>query len=279
MGPVHLTVSDAERLSAFYVRHLGMRVLKRDTIQVRLGAGGRDLLVLTESRKAGRPFGTTGLYHFALLVSSRIELARSLRLLLDTGTPMQGASDHGVSEALYLADPDGNGIEIYRDRPRADWPRAQGALQMGVDPLDLDSLMRELDAPSSGAAAEADPHALDSATMMGHVHLQVANLALAEAFYCGVLGFDVTQRYGRGALFVSAGGYHHHLGLNTWAGVGLPPSPPGSLGLGRFVVQLAGDAELSAVRGRLREGNVDMTDEEAGVLVHDSSGHAVFLAA
>src|SRR5262249_42276920 len=148
------------------------------------------------------------------------------------GSGYPGASDHGVSEALYLADPDGNGIEIYRDRMPADWPRRGSELEMVLAPLDLGSLLGE--AEGQGPI----PSDMPAATRIGHVHLHVRVLAEAEAFYCGVLGFDVMQRMGHSALFVSAGGYHHHLGLNTWAGVGAPVQPEGTAGLEHFEVIL-----------------------------------------
>src|SRR5262249_52339793 len=154
---------------------------------------------------------TTGLYHFAILVPSRADLARSLMRLVETETVLQGAADHGVSEALYLADLDGNGIEIYRDRPRAEWPVVDGPatalgagrLRMGADPLDFDNL----------ASAAAPGPVLPPGTVIGHVHLHVARLDEAQQFYVDVLGFELMQRYGPSALFVSAGGYHHHIGL------------------------------------------------------------------
>jgi catechol 2,3-dioxygenase len=180
-----------------------------------------------------------------------------------------------VSEALYLADPEGNGIEIYRDRARVEWPRVDGALSMTVDPLDLDAIMTELDRPGN----DARPYRLDPATVMGHVHLQVSGMPETEAFYAGVLGFEVMQRYGRGALFVSAGGYHHHLGLNTWAGVGLGPAPPGSRGLDYFVIRLPHAAARDAVLASLNEASVPSTTRADGVLVSDPSGNAILLAA
>src|SRR3989441_9331341 len=213
---VHLTISDLNRSVRFYEAQLGFKVHRRDDRTAWLGPGGNDLLVLTESERAPRVRGTTGLYHFAVLVPSRIELARSLRRLVETDTVMQGFADHGVSEALYLADPDGNGIEIYRDRPRADWPIVNGRLQMGADPLDLDRILAE----DSGG----DGHGLAPGTGIGHVHLHVSRLAGAERFYVDGLGFEVMQRYGPSALFGSAGGDHHHIGLNTWAGVRAPPA-------------------------------------------------------
>src|SRR5205085_2171022 len=171
----------------------------------------------------------------------------ALRRLVETRTVMQGFADHGVSEALYLADPDGNGIEIYRDRPREEWPVIEGQLRMTTDPMDVDGVLGEL---RDGEAVE--PH-MPSATRMGHVHLQVSDLAAAEQFYVNVLGFDLMQRYGRGAIFVSAGGYHHHVGLNTWAGVGAPPPPAGSAGLQQYVLRLPNQNAVDDVLQRLRE--------------------------
>jgi catechol 2,3-dioxygenase len=276
IGAVHLTVGDLAEMRDFYADRLGMRVRDQESERVSLGTPDRSLLVLQERKGATRVPGTTGLYHFAVLVPSRLELARSLRQLVATGTPLQGASDHGVSEALYLSDPEGNGIEIYRDRPREQWPRTGNGLNMTVDPLDLDGLIAEIDA--SGAHG-ATPHQLDARTVMGHVHLHVSRLPEAESFYADVLGFEVTQRYGRGALFVSAGGYHHHLGLNTWAGVGNPPAPAGSLGLDYFVVQLPNDAARARVLDRLAEARVPLSPRPEGVLVADPGGNSILLAA
>src|SRR5262249_17342915 len=154
------------------------------------------------------------------------ELARALERVARAGWAFTGASDHLVSEALYLRDPEGNGIEIYRDRPRDEWRRVDGDIEMATLPLDLAGLMAE---------APEDPEAgMPAGPRRGHVHLQVADLVAAEAFSHGVLGFDVTVRSSPGALFLSAGGYHHHVGLNTWAGEGIPAPPPGARGLRSF---------------------------------------------
>jgi len=228
--------------------------------------------VLTESRSAARAHGATGLYHFAMLVPSRLELAQSLKRLVDTNARMQGFADHGVSEALYLADPDGNGIEVYRDRPRREWPMAGGRLQMGTAPLDVDALLAELN------GVEAAWNGLATDTIMGHVHLHVSNLAAAEAFYVGVLGFDLVQRYGRAALFVSAGGYHHHVGLNTWAGEGAPPPPPGAIGLRHFHVRVPNRAARDEVVRRLDEARVAVETIEDAVLIRDPSRNAVAIS-
>jgi catechol 2,3-dioxygenase len=273
---VRLTISDLPRSVAFYTGHLGLTIHKGDERTASLGTGGPDLVVLSQSKTAPRVRGTTGLYHFALVVPSRADLASSLLRLAETETMLQGAADHGVSESLYLADPDGNGIEIYRDRPRADWPVIGGVLQMGVEPLDLDELLGELG--STGSKAHVRLPDMGPVRMkMGHVHLHVANLVEAESFYAGVLGFDVMQRYGSTALFVAAGGYHHHIGLNTWAGVGAPPAPPGAIGLRDFVVKLSGKSAHEAVVTRLRDADVRTTQEDGGVLVHDPSGNALLI--
>ena len=271
IGAVHLTISDLARSVRFYQSPLGFLVHRRDDRTAWLGAGGPDLLVLSQCETAPRVRGTTGLYHFAILVPTRADLARALRRLVATDTVMQGAADHGVSEALYLADPDGNGIEIYRDRPRAEWPYVGGQLRMGADPIDFEELLAE-------TAAVDDNGGLATGTRMGHVHLHVARLEDAERFYVGVLGFQLMQRYGPSALFVSAGGYHHHIGLNTWAGVGAPPPPPGAIGLRHFVVQLPSEAAVEDVAARLRGARVPIETVEDGLLVRDPAGNAMRLA-
>jgi len=270
VGDVHLTIPDLTRSVRFYESHLGFLVHRRDDRTAWLGAGGPDLLVLSQSETAPRVRGTTGLYHFAILVPTRPDLARALRRLVDTGTVMQGAADHGVSEALYLADPDGNGIEIYRDRPRADWPYAGGQLRMGADPIDLDELLAE-------KTEHDDSAPLANGTVIGHVHLHVSRLDDAERFYVGALGFELMQRYGPSALFVSAGGYHHHIGLNTWAGVGAPPPPPGAIGLRHFLVRLPTTAAVEAVAARARAAGAPTEIIDGGILVRDPAGNALKL--
>jgi catechol 2,3-dioxygenase len=270
IGAVHLTISDLRRSVRFYETHLGFSVHRRDDRTAWLGAGGADFLVLTQCETAPRVRGTTGLYHFAILVPSRADLARSLRRLVATDTIMQGAADHGVSEALYLADEDGNGIEIYRDRPRDQWPIVGGHLRMGADPFDLDALLTEAGRADSAAG-------LPAGTTIGHVHLHVSRLEDAHAFYVDLLGFELMQRYGPSALFVAAGGYHHHIGLNTWAGVGAPPPPPGAIGLEHFVVMLPDAAAHDSVVGRLTAAGIVPQPVEGGLLVHDPAKNAILL--
>jgi catechol 2,3-dioxygenase len=272
IGAVHLTVSDLDRAVRFYQDRLGFTLHRLDDRTAHFGAGASDLIVLGERPSAPRPSGTTGLYHVAILVPSRADLARALAQLVETGTALQGAADHGVSEALYLADPDGNGLEIYRDRPRAEWPMANGRLRMGTEPIDFDLLR---DAQAGGRVASG----LAAGTVVGHVHLHVSRLDDAERFYVGLFGFDLMQRYGPSALFVSAGGYHHHVGLNTWAGVGAPPPPRGAIGLRHFVLRLPDTTALAEVVDRLRAARVPVDPTDDGVLVHDPSSNAILLSA
>jgi len=258
LGAVSLTVADLGRARAFYERVVGLVTSPRGVGSVGLTAsgGGSELVVLHEDRQAPPldPYGN-GLFHLALLVGSRVELARSLRRIADARWRLTGASDHLVSEALYLRDPDGNGIEIYRDRPRAQWPTdGGGAVRMDTLGLDLSDLLGELD----GSAGSQPATAVAAGARIGHVHLQVADLAAAERFYCEMLGFDVTVRAYPGALFVSAGGYHHHIGLNTWQSLGAAPVVPGRVGLRSFEVLVPDHAALTRVLDRARAADVDV---------------------
>jgi catechol 2,3-dioxygenase len=241
---------------------------------VRLGPEGGPALVELESEPdaAPRQVGTTGLFHQAILFPDRAELARALKRVIEAGWRLTGASDHLVSEALYLDDPEGNGIELYRDRPREEWRRtAAGELEMATLPLDLQDLVSELD-----AAGDEDSGA-PPGTRMGHVHLNVADIPASEAFYDGTLGFDVMVRSYPGALFVSAGDYHHHLGLNTWAGAGAPPPPPGTRGLRRFDIELPSAADVDAAADRLERAGAEPVRDDGSVLVTDPAGNRVRL--
>jgi catechol 2,3-dioxygenase len=273
VGAVRLAVADLDDVREFYERAVGLRTLEQGGDIARLGADGSAIVELVGVPEAPpRPRGTTGLFHLAILLPTRAELARSVRRLGEIGWPLAGASDHLVSEALYLADPEGNGIEIYRDRPRDEWPREDGRLQMGTFPLDLDSVSAEIAADREATRMATDPR-------IGHVHLHVADLDATEAFYAGTLGFDVTVRDYPGALFLSAGGYHHHIGANTWAGEGAPPPPPGSRGLRWFELVLPSATEVDRLEGRLREAGFDPERGEAGLHVADPSGNGVVLRA
>ena len=222
---VRLAVADLGRSLTFYTERLGLTVHEQAPAQARLGAPGAPFLRLDEVPGARPVRNTTGLFHFAILVPSREALARSLRRLVETRTPMQGSADHLVSEALYLGDPDGNGIEIYRDRPRDTWRWENGEIAMATEPLDLQALHDEAEGPWDG---------LPAGTILGHVHLHVARIPPAERFYREVVGLDLTTRFGPTASFLSAGSYHHHLAVNTWAGLEAAPAGRGGGPANRF---------------------------------------------
>ena len=276
IGAVHLTVSDLERSIEFYRDRIGLRHAARDgaTARFRAGDAARDLLVLTEVPGARRVPGTTGLYHFAILLPTRRDLALALRHLSELGQRFAGFSDHLVSESLYLADPDGNGIEIYRDRPRSEWPReANGAFRLDNLPLDRDGLLREIEAGSNRAGWRELP----AETTIGHMHLHVTDLEPSDAFYTEVLGLHVTARYGSTATFLAAGDYHHHVGTNTWAGVGAPPPPPNAVGLRHFEILLSSAEERARVVDRVARAGGETTGGEEGILTRDPSGNAIAL--
>ena len=273
LGTVRLTVSDLDRSRAFYERAIGLRTTERDDGTLVLGVTEDPALIELRGDSAAPRLNrrAPGLYHLAILVPTRTDLAFALARLATARWPLDGASDHLVSEALYLSDPDGNGLEIYRDRPRADWPRSDGRLEMATLPLNLDDLLGELH-----AASELQEHA-PAGTRIGHVHLQVADVASAESFYHGLLGFDVTVRGFPGALFVSAGGYHHHIGLNTWHSAGATPAAPGSVGLRSFTVELPDSHGLAAVLARIESAGFPHEPHPDGVLVRDPFGNGVVL--
>ena len=274
MGTVRLTVGDLDRARDFYRDAIGLTELEPSEGSVRMGTADPSeppvVELVGDPDSPPRPRGTSGLFHLAILVPTRPDLARTLQRVAEAGWRLSGASDHLVSEALYTSDPEGNGIELYRDRPRDEWPVRDGVLQMDTLPLDLDGVLGEL-RPEDGDAP------MPAGTRIGHVHLNVGDLTAAEAFYSGALGFDVTVRGYPGALFVSAGGYHHHLGLNTWAGEGAPPPPPGSRGLREFEIVLPSTESLSAEEDRLRESGFEPSREGYRVRSSDPSGNRVVL--
>jgi catechol 2,3-dioxygenase len=266
LGAVELTVTDLDRSVTFYEDAIGLRTHRRENGRAALGAGGEDLLVLVENPDA-RPRGRhAGLYHFALLHPSRLELARAAARLARTHTPIQGASDHGISEAIYLPDPDGNGIELAADRPKEQWPDLS-VMSGGPDPLDLNALLDSVadDEPQESVAPD---------TIVGHLHLHVGDLKESTHFYVQVVGFEIMTHL-PSAVFVAAGGYHHHVGFNTWRGPGVPPAPDGTVGLRHFTVVLRDDAELEALRERARAADLEVEDTADGAVFRDPSGNAL----
>jgi catechol 2,3-dioxygenase len=271
LGAVHLTVTDLDRSVAFYQDSLGLRLHRREDPVAALGTGEEDLVVLHEDPGA-RPAGRhAGLFHFALLYPSREELARAVQRLAQTGTSISGASDHGVSEAIYLPDPDGLGIELYADRPRDAWPppsEAGARVGMFTRRLDVDGLLAVV------AGAEP-PRQAGTGLRMGHVHLHVGDLDAARGFYAGVLGFEPMTTY-PGALFLAAGGYHHHVAVNTWAGEGVGPAPERTVGLREWTIVLD-EHGLAALRGRLAAaglGDGDAVTDPWGIRVRFLSSAA-----
>jgi catechol 2,3-dioxygenase len=236
---------------------------------------GPPLVYLTARPDAvPKPRRTTGLYHVAVRFPDRRALGKVFQNLIVSGWPIDGAADHLVSEALYLSDPDGNGLELYRDRPSQEWPVQNGQVQMSSDPLDLHGLLQE-------AAADSAPWSgIDPGTDIGHVHLQVSDLAQAEAFYSGLLGLEVTQRTYPGALFMAAGGYHHHIGTNIWSSRGASRPPENAAGLLSFLLEIPEDGRRAELIERLRQagipfGSPPVSDRGDRVLIFDPDGNGV----
>ena len=272
VGAVELTVADLDRSLDYYTLAVGLELIARDDGVARLGAGGETLLALHEQPGAQPVRGHTGLFHFALLLPERADLARWLVHAAEAGVPLSGMSDHLVSEAIYLRDPDFHGIEIYRDRPREEWPTRDGAILMDTLPLDTGDLVGPLESTEIGPF-----EGLPARTRMGHVHLHVADIGASEAFYRDVLGFDVVVRYGSEATFLSAGDYHHHIGANVWAGRGASPPPPGSAALRHATIVLPDAAERDRVAARVADAGQEPEDVDGGVLVRDPAQNALLL--
>jgi catechol 2,3-dioxygenase len=267
VGKVHLKVQNLERSLRFYKETIGFHVLKQTERTASLTADGRTPLLILEQPEytianTGR---TTGLYHFALLLPERSDLANIVQHFADIGLRF-GSSDHLVSEALYFSDPDGNGIEIYADRPSSGWTWNNGEVDMAVDPLDFqDLLSMKREHPWKGLPAD---------TVMGHIHLHVSELSKTEEFYKNGLGFDVVCRYGNQALFISTGGYHHHIGLNTWNGVGAPPPAENSSGLKSYTLILPNEEKRDEIVLQLKHINAPVTED---FVTEDPSGNRIHL--
>lgn len=264
LGPLALRVHNIERMYAFYAQALQLKLLHQssDDGSCMLGSETHPLLHLIPDPTAQPAPRAAGLYHVAYLYPTRAALATAIRHYTSLGLRIQGASDHGVSEAFYLADPEGNGIEMYADRPTAQWPRASdGSLAMVTDPIDVNSIM-------------ACPHEVAD-PVIGHMHVHVADLARAQAFYHNILGFDVLQRYGDQAEFVSAAGYHHHLGYNVWRGRNIPPAPANATGLMWWTINLHDAHAYVALKDRLQASNTSFEEHDDALWVRDGDGMVV----
>jgi catechol 2,3-dioxygenase len=268
LGAVHLTVSDLDRSVDYYEREIGLSVRERDARRAALGVGGADLLVLVEEPGAKPADGFSGLYHFALLVPERSDLARWLAHAARDRVQLVGLSDHFVSEALYLRDPDHHGIEIYADRPRELW-EGQVWQRMTSLPLDTDDLLAVLDDPAS-----APFDGLAPGTVMGHVHLRVSEIAPTVAFYGDSLGFGLMAQLGAHAAFLSAGGYHHHLGANTWESAGRGQAPAGYASLRHATIVLPSSEARDMLMERAGNG---VGEADGAPVIQDPSGNRLVL--
>jgi catechol 2,3-dioxygenase len=274
LGRVRLQVADLDRSLTFYQSVLGLRPVEQVDGRAVFAAVDDDtaLVELRErpgARAASRR-GSLGLYHFAILLPDRPSLGRFIKHLADIGV-RPGAGDHLVSESLYLQDPDNLGIEVYADRPRSTWRRVGRELMMATDPLDIDGLLR--------AAGDLPWTAMPAGATIGHVHLHVGDLQQAASFYSEAIGFDRTVWHYPGALFLAAGGYHHHLGTNTWAGSGATRPAEQDARLLEWTIELPDSSSISAVRESLEGAgySIDQEGEKAGLVTRDPWGTQVRL--
>ena len=272
LGTVRLRIANLARSVEYYENVLGLRVLERSDGRASLGPQGNDRALLALHEQPGaRPVprrGRLGLFHFAILLPSRTALGGFVRHLADAGV-QAGAGDHLVSEAFYLQDPDGLGIEVYADRPRETWRRVGLELKMATDPVDVAALL--------SAAGDAAWDGMPAGTVIGHIHLHVGSIEKSAAFFSEALGFDRMVWNYPGALFLGAGGYHHHLGTNTWAGPGAEPARDDEAGLREWTIELPGTASLVAAEASLCGAGYGATREGAEVVTADPWGTAIRL--
>ncbi len=264
VGTVTFKVANLERSLKFYTQVIGLEVFKQDDHTAVLGAGSRPILLLEEVPGAKRlARNVTGLYHAAILFPTRHSLAIKIQQLVRMNYPF-GYGDHLVSEAFYLDDPDGNGLELYQDRPRSTWKWSNGSVQMASDPVDMDSLFAEIKPNDPALNNPAAP----AGTKLGHMHLRVGNIPRARTFYHDVLGFDMVAQM-PSALFMSAGGYHHHLGMNVWESNGGKPTPEDSAGLREFSISLPDRAELDRLTAQIEAAGIGVERSGDSALVLD----------
>lgn len=269
---VGLKVLDLEGMKKFYQEIIGFQMVSEEEGEVRLGVDGKSLLKLTTGQALQpKQDRYAGLYHFAILLPSRKELGKILLHLHHQGIRL-GSSDHLVSEALYLSDPEGNGIEIYRDRDPEEWNWHNGEVTMAVDPLDAEGVLGEADLSNESWSG------MPAGTVIGHIHLHVSNLNEAQEFYTEGLGFQVVTSMGGQALFLSDQKYHHHIGLNVWNGIGIPALPEQTAGLDFYTLVFADEAKRSKTAERLRALGAEVTETERYWETHDPSGNTIRMA-
>jgi catechol 2,3-dioxygenase len=269
---ITIKVSNLERSILFYKQIIGLQVLRQDAGRAELTADGNTVLIGLVQPPAIEPKAarSAGLYHFALLLPNRPALASALAHLIHTGWPLQGASDHLVSEAIYLADPDGNGIEIYADRPSESWSWEGGMVMMDTAALQAEELL--------AMGEKLSWNGMPGDTIMGHIHLHVSDLKAAEEFYVKGLGFNIAAEYGGQALFLSTGNYHHHIGINTWNGIGAPPARENAPGMKEFKLLYPDSQSISAAAERIRKLGINADIQGDSVLTADPSGNRIILS-
>ncbi len=264
IGLVQIRVSNLERSLTFYQNVVGLSILRQNGREVEMTADGHNVLLILreiENARVLRPNSVAGLYHFAILVPDRPSLGLVVRNLIASEIEV-GQGDHLVSEALYIQDPDNNGIEIYRDRPKDSWKYdAEGHVVMTTDPVDVDGLL----AASEGLLWNGLP----AGTVIGHVHFHMGNLSKAKDFYVDLLGFDLVANYGSAAMFISAGGYHHHIGLNIWAGQGAPAAPVDAAGIDYFTLLFPSEEGRAAVVERVQQAGYTVAEENGAPTFKD----------
>jgi catechol 2,3-dioxygenase len=271
IGGTALAVRDLDLVAGYYRALLGLTEIERTADMVRLGAGGVPLLTL-EHRPGFKPDDprAAGLYHNAFLMPTRLDLARWIVHIIKHRIPMSGASDHEVSEAIYLDDPEGNGVEVYCDRPASSWRWQDNMVAMVTEALDVDAILQELD--ETTPPYESAPAGL----RVGHIHLHVGDVGKAEEFYGGILGLDVVRRRG-GATFMSSGGYHHHVGANTWRSPGAGSRDLERAGLSWFAFEAADETAYDAFAARLKAAGIPLNESADGLEFVDPWGNRVRL--
>ncbi|SDB83591.1 catechol 2,3-dioxygenase [Pelagirhabdus alkalitolerans] len=263
-----LYVHDLDRSITFYCDVLGFRIFKQSAKKVELTADGKHVLItlLEDKDRKKRSMSSTGLYHVAFLVPTREALGRIIVQLIKNNHEVASA-DHLVSEAIYIDDPDGHGIEIYRDRDPSTWEWIDGLVKMTVEPLDFEGILNEVDQTQMFEGVEPE-------TTLGHIHLHVRDLKESGAFYTKLLGFDVVSTLGHQALFLATENYHHHIGMNTWSGK-MPPAPD-TIQMEGFSIRYPSEEALERVLDQLEKSNVEIQSSVGRLYVEDPQGMKIY---
>ncbi len=270
VNQIRLKVADIERSIEFYTKIMGFNILNREGKEVILTADRiNPIITIVEPENVVPKLPRrTGLYHFALLLPSRFHLGLFLKHIREEGYPIIGGSNHGVSEAIYLEDPDENGIEVYRDIDSREWKRNGNQINMVTDPLDYNGIVAE----TGGEKWDGIP----KETIIGHIHLHVGDLDEAKRFYCDGLGFDLVMKMANSALFISSVGYHHHIGLNIWNGRNAEPLPDNSVGMKYFTIIFPDVDTRKNTINNLRDLDYDVI-EDNDIFVRDPSNNLIKL--